>query len=86
MNHIIAISTRISIEYINIGNIKKLMTIEAVAGKDTAFASPIIWDERLRIERISLGPYCDKLFIGGVEDLLHYAKCLLALSLMLTGP
>ena len=46
MNHIIAISTRISIEYINIGDIEELVMIGAVAGKDTASAPPteIIWD------------------------------------------
>jgi len=45
--HIIAISTRISIEYINIGDIKELVMIEAVAGKDTASAPPaeIILDD-----------------------------------------
>jgi hypothetical protein len=40
MSHIIAISTRVSIEYINIGDIKELVMIGAVAGKDTASAPP----------------------------------------------
>ena len=55
MNHIIAISTRVSIEYINIGDIKEL-----AAGKDTASAPPtvIIWDEGLRVEG------CNESFMG----------------------
>ena len=82
MNYIIAISTRVSIEYINIGDIEELVTIGAVAGKDTASAPPteIIWDEGLKVERVPSGPSCDESFIGGVEYLLHY------LSLTLTGP
>ena len=58
MNHMIAISTRVSIEYINIGDIKELVMIGAVAGKDTASALPteIIWDEGLEIERVPSGP------------------------------
>ena len=46
MNHIIAISNKVSIEYINIGDIKESATIEMTGAKgiawadDTASASP----------------------------------------------
>ena len=82
MSHIIAISTRVSIEYINIGDIKELVTIGADAGKDitSALLTEIIWDEGLKVERVPSGPSCDESFIGGVEYLLHY------FSLTLTGP
>ena len=58
MNHIIAISTRVSIEYINIGDIEELVMIGAVAGKDTASVPPteIIWDKGLEVERVPSGP------------------------------
>ena len=47
----------VSIEYINIGDIKELAMIGAVAGKDTASAPPteIIWDEGLKVERVPSG-------------------------------
>ena len=73
MNHMIAISTRVSIEYINIGDIKEFVMIEAVAGKDIAFAPPteIIWDDGLREEGwpepegfFESGTIHDELFIG----------------------
>jgi len=38
--HIIAISIRVSIEYINIGDIKKLTIIGTVAGKSIASMLP----------------------------------------------
>src|SRR5207248_1949854 len=46
-SHIIAISSKVSMEYIIIGDIKKLESIGAVAGKGTTSAPPaeIIWDE-----------------------------------------
>src|SRR6266498_4584509 len=46
-SHIIAISSKVSMEYIIIGDIKELASIGAVAGKDTVSAPPaeIIWDE-----------------------------------------
>ncbi len=47
MSHIIAINSKVSIEYIIIGNNKELAMIGAVAGKDTVFVLPaeIIWDK-----------------------------------------
>src|SRR4051794_4842904 len=67
MKHIIVISTRVSIEYINIGDIEELAMIGAVTGKDTASAPPteIIWDEGLKVERVPSGSSCDESFIGG---------------------
>jgi hypothetical protein len=62
MNHIIARSSKVSMIYINIGDIKELAIIGAVAGKDTASALPteIVWNVgELRAED------CDGLFIGG---------------------
>ena len=58
MKHIIVINTRVSIEYINIGDIEELAMIGAVAGKDTASAPPteIIWDEGLEVKRVPSGP------------------------------
>src|SRR5437763_9646702 len=46
--HIIAISSKVSMEYIIISNIKELTSIEAVVGKDTVSAPPaeiILGDE-----------------------------------------
>ncbi|PKK59421.1 hypothetical protein RhiirC2_794856 [Rhizophagus irregularis] len=41
-----------------IGDIKELVTIGAITGKDTASAPPteIIWDEGLEVERVSSEP------------------------------
>jgi len=60
-SHIIAISNKVSIEYIIISNIKEFASIGAVADKDTTSTLPIenIWDEGLRVKS------CDELFIGG---------------------
>src|SRR5256885_14930920 len=46
-SHIIAISSKVSMEYIIIGDNKKLAMIEAVTGKNTVSTPPaeIIWDE-----------------------------------------
>src|SRR6266542_6380522 len=46
-SHIIAISSKVSMEYIIIGDNKELAMIGAVAGKDTISApsAEIIWDE-----------------------------------------
>src|SRR5205814_4225249 len=46
-SHIIAISSKVSMEYIIIGDNKELAMIGAVVGKDTVSAPPveIIWDE-----------------------------------------
>src|SRR6266542_4406425 len=47
MSHIIAISSKVNMKYIIIGNNKEFTIIGAVAGKDTVFTPPaeIIWDE-----------------------------------------
>src|SRR6266542_3953647 len=60
-SHIIAISSKVSMEYIIIGDNKELASIGAVVGKDTISAPPaeIIWNES---------------FIGGSEgDILLFS-------------
>ena len=56
-------------EYIIIGDIKKLVMIGAdVNGNGTtssALPTEIIWDEGLRVERVPSGLSWDELFIGG---------------------
>src|SRR2546430_2554868 len=63
-SHIIAISSKISMKYIIIGDNKELASIEAVIGKDTISAPPaeIIWDESS---------------IGRSEGIFHYFPSIL---------
>src|SRR6266498_5577651 len=67
--HIIATSSKVSMEYIIIGDIKKLAMIGAdVNGNGTtssALPTEIIWDEGLRAEGWLEGAVHDELFIGG---------------------
>ena len=58
-SHIIAISSRVRIEYVTNGDNKEVAMIGAVAGKGTTSAPPteIVGS---RVGRVSLGPSCDE--------------------------